>query len=410
MRAPAIDQRVHRLEPAPGEHRQAGHLVVVARELRRLVPVLMLQERIAPTGRAVMVGMPLDVVVEPVGELVVGVPGVPRLDPLESAIGQPDAPQSVVLDVVDELHREDHAKAQDGVDDDRPCAAHPIGQRVPQGGLDPVTPERIRVVPGRQLTASQPVALEMPGTDEVAPYLPGKVPPEALTLGSGAKVRRGADQRVMDVDVFRGVSRVGDGRQQEFAESALPDRAPVDQFVADDKDRLAHARQHARHQRDFPGGQVAGDQDLPEGEHECHRPECRPGPDGQLVPEQVAFERLLRLHVPLFRAEHGVERVGESQVDERPRDPPAALSRGEEHQRKNHQRHEVRQGVPEGRLDHPRASGRSSVRTARLRHGDLPPLPSVRVWMESALFPPGRSRSRLPGTRPSTRPSRDQRL
>ena len=50
----------------------------------------------------------------------------------------------------------------------------------------------------------------------------------------------------------------------------------MDQLVADDEDRLGLAGQHHRHQRTFPDGQVADDENLPERECEGQRPEKHP--------------------------------------------------------------------------------------------------------------------------------------
>ena len=59
--------------------------------------------------------MALHVVEEPVAQLVGSAPGMPRLDPLVAAVGHADAPQSVVLNVVDQFHGKDHAGAERGV-------------------------------------------------------------------------------------------------------------------------------------------------------------------------------------------------------------------------------------------------------------------------------------------------------
>ncbi len=283
--APGIDQRVHLLEPAPGHEGQTGHLHVASRQLRRRVPAVILQERVAPACRDVVVGMALHVVIEPVGQLVGGVPGMPRLDPLEPAVGQTDAPQSVVLHIVDEFHRKDRAGASDGEDQDDPGAAHPIHQRIPRGGFEDVPPERIRVVPDRQVKARQPVPFEAPSFDEVTLQLLGQVPPEALALGRGPGVPGRTGKGVMYRGMLRRIMRVGNGRQQEFADPALPHGAPVDQFVADDEGGLRHAGQRRRHDQGFPGGQTADHKDLPERKHERDRPEYRPQPNGQFVPE-----------------------------------------------------------------------------------------------------------------------------
>ena len=301
---------------------------------------------------------------------------MPRLDPLELAARPTDAPQSVVLDVVAELHREDHAEAQRQEGQNRPCAAHPVEKPVPEGGFGGVAPERVRVVPHRQVTARQPVALDPPGFGEVARHLPRKVAPEALPPGCGPDVPGRAHEGVMDVDVLRGVVRVRDGGQQKLPEPAFPCAEPVDHLVSDDEDRLRRGGQHQRHQRDLPSGQMADDEYLPEREHERHRPQHRPRPHGQLVPEQLAVGRPFRVHVPLVRAERRFEDAREPEEDERARNPPAAVDCGIGHERKDREGKKVREGVSQRRLDHVRSSGRSGDRAAgfyRIFHHAAPP-------------------------------------
>ena len=150
-----------------------------------------------------------------------------RLDPFEVPVWQPDAPQSIVLGVVDDLHRRDHEETEDDVDQESPWATHPVHQRIPRGGQDQVAPERIREVPDWLMTASQAVALEAPGLDEAEHQVPGEVLPEAHALGRGSGVPRSADLRVMNIDMLGGVLGVGNGGQQEVRDPAFPRGAPV---------------------------------------------------------------------------------------------------------------------------------------------------------------------------------------
>ena len=173
-------------------------------------------------------------------------------DLLELAVGQADAPQSVMLDVVADLHGEDDAEAEHDVDEDRRPAAHPVDQRIPESGLEAVAPERIAVVPERQAAARQSLAGHPPGAQQVARKLAGEVAPDALALGRGAHVEWRADQGVVDVNVLGGVVRVRGRGEQELAEAALPRRAAMDQLVADDEDRLSLPRQHHRHPARLP--------------------------------------------------------------------------------------------------------------------------------------------------------------
>ena len=337
----------------------------------------MLHQRIAPASHGVVVGVALHVEEEPVVELAGGAPGVPRLHPLELSAGQADPPQSVVLEVVADLHREDHSEAQRDIDRDRPCAAHPSDHAVPEGALGEVPPERIGVVPHGQVAAREPLALDPPRSGEVAGHLPWEVVPEALALGRGSDVSRGADQGVMNVDVLGDVVRIGDRRKQEFAEPTFPHRVPVNHLVAGDEHRLGHHGQHHRHQGDFPGGQVAGDEHLPEGEPQRHRPEHRPHPHRQDVPEQPVFEGAFRVQVPLVRAELRVEQARDSVERKREREPPAAANCGVDHEGKDCESEEVRERIREGRLDgSPQAAERAASLPTRvgqvLRHRDLP--------------------------------------
>ena len=179
----------------------------------------------------------------------------------------------------------------------------------------------------------------------------------------------------MDIDVLRDLLREGDGRHQEFADPAFPDGAPMHHVVAGIQGQPGHGAQRQHQQYGFPRCQMVGDKDLPEREHERDRIERHPCPDGQLVQEQPACGRLPRVQVPLFRTEDGVEVVREPEKKERTREPPAAVSRGHDHEWKNREGHEVRDGVPDRRPDERFSSGRSNAQTAwlyaTLSHGNL---------------------------------------
>ena len=316
--------------------------------------------------------MALHVEEEPVVQLAVNAPRMPGLHPFELAAGQADAPQAVVLEVVADLHREDHSEAQDEVNAKRPRAAHPPDEPPPEGDFDRVAPEGIGVVPHGQAAAREPAPLDPPGSGEVARHLPREVMPEALTLRGGAHVPRGADESVVDVDVLGDVVRVGDRRQQKLAEAAFPHREPMDHLVAGDEDRLGHHGKHRRHQGDLPGDEVSGDEHLPEGEHERHRPEKRPHPHREHVPEQPPLGSALGIHVPLVRTEPGVEHARARVEDQRKRNPPAAVDRGVDHQGKDGQREEVRERVAQRRLDRSRRGGSRSARIGHTLRHDAP--------------------------------------
>ena len=302
-----------------------------------------------------------------------------------------------MLHVVADLHREDDAEAERREDGKRPPIAHPIDERVPERGGQPGPPERVSVVPDGQASAGKPLAVHAPGAEQVARKLAGEIPPNALALGCGPHVQRCADEGVMNIDVLGGVVRVGGGGEQEFAEAPLPRMSPMDQLVADDENRLGFPGEDHRHQRSFPEGQVAGNEDLPERKGKRRRPEKRPTPDRQVVPEEAPFGRLYRVHVPLVGAQRGVQRTREHEEDERRSDPPAALHRGVDDQRKNQQRQEVGKGVPNRGLDRSSACNRSSAKPARLRtivrHGGLS---SFQVPVNvGRLLSPGEIRSRV---------------
>ena len=156
----------------------------------------------------------------------------------------------------------------------------------------PVTPERVAVVPDGQAAARQPLVGHAPGAEQVARKLAREIPPDALALGRGPHVQRCADKGVMNVDVLGGVVGVGSGGEQELAEASLPRMSPMDQLVADDENRLGFPGEDHRYRRSFPEGQVAGNKDLPERKGERRRPEKRPTPDRQIVPEEAPFGRL----------------------------------------------------------------------------------------------------------------------
>ena len=346
----AVEQGVDLAEPAGREQGQSVHFHVAAGQLRRLAGAAVLKERVAPVGR-VVVGVALHVVVQPVGELVGGAPGVPRLDGLEPAGRNPYPPQPVVLHVVAHLHRKDHAEAEDGKYQRRQGPAHPDDQPVPEGQVKAVTPERIGVVKRRQSPARQSPAFEFPGPEQVVGHLRQQVLPEAHALGRRSRVKGRADVGVMDVNVLGRIVRVGDRTQQELAQSALPNGTPVDQLVADDEDRLRGREKDAGRQEDLPGGHVAGDQHLPQRIDKQRGPQNRPDPERKVVKEQLVLAGRGRIHVPLFEPEELVELVGEHQERDRTGKPPAAIGDGQSDQRKCQQRNEVRKGVPDRRFD-----------------------------------------------------------
>ncbi|MYG53997.1 MAG: hypothetical protein F4204_17070 [Rhodospirillaceae bacterium] len=95
--------------------------------------------------------------------------------------------------------------------------------------------------------------------------------------------------------------------------------------MADDENRLGLDGQNQRQQDGFPDRELSGNEDLPEPECQRRRPEQRPSPDRQVVPEQLSFRRLRRVHGPFVVAECQIERSREHEEDERRNDPPAAV-------------------------------------------------------------------------------------
>ena len=244
-------------------------------------------------------------------------------------------------------------------------------------------------MPHGPAAARQPAPLDPPCSAEVACQLPREVMPDALAPRRGTDVPRGADESVMDVDMLRGVVRVRDRRQQELAESAFPYRVPVDHFVGDDEHRSGHRGQHHGHQGDLPGDHVADHEHLPQGEYERHRPEQRPQPHRQNVPEQAPFRGMLRINVPFVRAEPCVQPARDPAEDKGKCGPPAAVNRGVDHEGQDRQGEEVRERVAEGGLDRSRSFRREGARITRLgrtmRHGDLPSSSDLPVLRERRL-------------------------
>ena len=155
----------------------------------------------------------------------------------------------------------------------------PLNERVPGSGFNSVAPERIAVVPDRQVTARHAISNHPPGSPDIACEFEWEIPPETLPLERGTHIHRRADMRVMDIEMLRGVMRIRTGGEQEFADVPLPPRASVNQFMSDNEYRLAFDRQDQRHQDDFPQDQMPHDEDLPKCEHECQGPKQRPEPD-----------------------------------------------------------------------------------------------------------------------------------
>ena len=181
----------------------------------------------------------------------------------------------------------------------------------------------------------------------------GEVFPETLPLRGGTHVIRRADQGMVNIDVFRGVLRIGDGGEQEFADPALPGRAPMNHFVADDEYGLRFHRQYDRQEHAFPDGELIRHQDLPHPENERRRPQERPRPDRQVVPEQAVFRRIRRIHVLSVPAQRPIKIPRHTHEDERRQQPPAPIQRAEKNQRKNNQWQIMRKGGQNGRLDTP---------------------------------------------------------
>ncbi len=119
---------------------------------------------------------------------------------------------------------------------------------------------------------------------------------------------------------------------------------------------------------------MVGDKHLPEHEHECHRPDHRPEPQGQLVEEQLPLTRAVGIQVALVQSEEAVNTAREQQEGERTRNPPGAEGGGAGHQRKDQEGNKVRESIGDRGLDGPGADDLRGARAARLhtiaRHGN----------------------------------------
>ena len=192
---------------------------------------------------------------------------------------------------------------------------------------------------------------DFPGTGEVAGNFPREVVPETLPLWRGPQIVGRAHLGVVDVDMLRGVLRIGGGGQQEFSNPPFPSGTSMNQLVADHEDGLRFHGQNDRQDHVLPNGEWIGDQNLPQAENERRRPQERPSPDRQVVPEQAALRRLHRVHVAPVHAERPIELPGDAHEHYRRQQPPAALDQGDENQRKNDQRQIVGERVSDRRLD-----------------------------------------------------------
>ena len=367
VRAPAVDQRVHGAEPAPGKQDQIPHPGVGSRELRRLVRIAVVQQRVEPARRGVMVGVALGVVIDPVRDPVGGAPRMPGLESLVSAAGQADALQAVVLDVVGHPQLENPHGADDGEGHDPPCPANPVRQCVPGGGLEGVAPDRVRVMPDREAAAREPIPFDPPGIQDAVRHRSGQVPPEALAPGCGHRIPGSADMGVMDVDVLGDLLRERHRRHQELADPALPRRAAVHHVVTGVEGQSGHAAERQHQYDSFPDDQVIGGEHLPQREHQRRRIECHPHPDRQLVPDHVAAAGPGPVQVPLLGPERGVEVVGDPEEGEGTREPPPSVHGGGNDEREDRDRDEVRERIPERGIEHLPRSGRTDTQADRLR-------------------------------------------
>ena len=349
--APLIDQRIHLLEPAFRPQHEIHHVTVGSRQLRRFIGAADLQQRIVAARHRMMVRMPLHVEEHPVAELPVGVPGMARLHLFPTAVRQAHAAQTIVLEIVADLHGKNAGEAQEGKHQNRPNAAHPEHQSIPEHEAQAVAPERIAVVPHGQTATRQAFAGSLPGIGEVACNFLGEVPPETLALGGGSHIMRRADLGMVDIQMFRRVLRIGGGGKEEFTEPPFPGRTAMNQLVTDDEYRLCFHGQNDYQEHLFPDGERVRDKNLPHTEDEGRRPQERPGPHRQIVPAQAAFRRPQRIHVAAVDTHRLVERSGDTHVEECRQEPPSAVDRGEKNQRKDAKRQVMRKGVQDRRLD-----------------------------------------------------------
>ena len=125
----------------------------------------------------------------------------------------------------------------------------------------------------------------------------------------------------------------------------------MNQFVADDEYGLRFHGQEDRQDHVFPDGEPIRDQDLPHAENERRRPQKRPGPDRQVVPQQAAFRGPRRVHIASVAAEYFIERSRDAHEEECGQQPPAAMDGGEQNQREYAEWQVVRKGVKDRWLD-----------------------------------------------------------
>ena len=125
----------------------------------------------------------------------------------------------------------------------------------------------------------------------------------------------------------------------------------MNQFVADDEYGLGFHGQEDHQGNVLPDRQVIGDEYLPHAENQCRRPQKRPRPYRDVVPQKPAFRRFRRVHVASVQSEHLVERTSDTHEEKCRQQPPAAMDRGEEKQWENAQWQIVRKGDLDRRLD-----------------------------------------------------------
>ena len=125
----------------------------------------------------------------------------------------------------------------------------------------------------------------------------------------------------------------------------------MNQFVADYEYRLCFHSQQDRQEHILPDCELIHYKDFPQAENEDWWPQKRPAPDRQIVPEQAAFRRQLRVHVASVGTQRPIERSHDTHEEKWCQQPPASIDLGSKQQRKNTQRQIVRKGVANRRFD-----------------------------------------------------------
>ncbi len=150
----------------------------------------------------------------------------------------------------------------------------------------------------------------------------------------------------------------------------------MNQFVTDHEYRLCFHGQDDRQEHVFPDCEPTRDKDLPHSKNERRRPQKRPGPDRQIVPEQAALRCARRVHAASVGTQRPIKRAGDTHEHKRRQQPPAAMNCTDKNQRENAQWKIMRKGAANRRFDvlrdHRLVRARVTTCACILRHGSFP--------------------------------------